>query len=92
MGSVGLIMGKIDLNFGEGGANLSTKKFKDDSTLAEVLRDMADDLTELRSAIVALTAKLDVDFTAQNLAVVSSQLDEDYASSVDPAALKTEKV
>lgn len=85
-------MAKIDQNFGEGGANLSTKKFGDDSTLAEVLRDMADDLTALRAAVVALTAKLDVDFAAQNLAVGSSQLDEDYAATVDPSALLTEKV
>ena len=39
-----------------------------------------------RAALVALTAKLDTDFTAQNAAVASSQLDVDYASTVDPAA------
>ena len=45
------------------------------------------DNTAMRVAFAALTAKLDTDFTAQNIAVTSSQLDENYASTVDPAAL-----
>ena len=44
------------------------------------------DNTAMRAAFVALTAKLDTDFTAQNAAVTSSQLDVDYADG-DPAAL-----
>ena len=45
------------------------------------------DMTAVRAGFVALTAKLDTDFTAQNAAVTSSQLDVDYASTTDPAAL-----
>lgn len=45
------------------------------------------DNTATRAAFVALTAKMDTDFTAQNAAVTSSQLDVDYASTLDPAAL-----
>lgn len=44
------------------------------------------DNTAMRAAFVALTAKLDTDFTAQNAAVTSSQLDVDYADG-DPAVL-----
>jgi len=44
------------------------------------------DAAAQRAAFVALTAKLDIDFTAQNAAVTSSQLDVDYADG-DPAAL-----
>ena len=45
------------------------------------------DNTATRTALTTLTAKLDTDFTAQNIAVTSSQLDENYATTVDPAAL-----
>jgi len=44
------------------------------------------DMTVLRTAFTTLTAKMDTDFTAQNAAVTSSQLDVDYADG-DPAAL-----
>lgn len=47
------------------------------------------DVTNIRTALTTLTAKLDTDFTAQNSAVTSSQLDVDYASTVNPAALTT---
>ena len=60
-----------------------------DPDLATTLQEVADDLTALRAAFVALTAKMDTDFTAQNGAVTSSQLDVNYAATVDPAALKT---
>ena len=83
-------MTTIKSNFGEGGANLADKG-SGTPTLSDTLRDMADDFTALRAAFVALTAKIDTDFTAQNIAVGSSQLDEDYASTVDPAALVTIK-
>jgi hypothetical protein len=45
------------------------------------------DSANIRTAITTLTAKLDTDATAQNAAVTSSQLDTDYAATVDPAAL-----
>lgn len=55
--------------------------------LAASLRAAVDDLTELRTQFIALVTKMDTDFTAQNIAVGSSQLDEDYASTLTPAAL-----
>lgn len=57
------------------------------ATVRELFEAAVDDMTELRTQFVALLAKLDVDFTAQNLAVGSSQLDEDYASTLTPSAL-----
>ena len=54
--------------------------------LKRVLAAVLADATAQRAAFVALTAKLDIDFTAQNAAVTSSQLDVDYADG-DPAAL-----
>ena len=44
------------------------------------------DLTAVRTSVTTLTAKMDTDFTAQNAAVTSSQLDVDYADG-DPATL-----
>jgi hypothetical protein len=55
--------------------------------LAAALRVAVDDLTEIRTQFIALLTKMDVDFTAQNLAVASSQLDENYVSTLTPAAL-----
>ena len=43
--------------------------------------DLVADLTALRTAITALTAKLDAD--------VVTGLDDDYATTCDPAALRT---
>ena len=45
------------------------------------------DITALKAASAAFTAKLDTDATAQNAAVASSQLDTDYAATID--ALQT---
>ncbi|KKN72182.1 hypothetical protein LCGC14_0413190 [marine sediment metagenome] len=57
---------------------------KDD--LATMLRDAVDDVTELRTQLIAFFAKLDTDFAAQNGVVTSSQLDVDYESVLTPAA------
>ena len=46
-----------------------------------VLKSVLTDLTALRTAVTALTAKLDADTV--------SGLDDDYASTCDPAALTT---
>lgn len=54
-----------------------------------LINELLDDVTALRSALTTLTAKLDTDFTAQNGAVTASQLDVDYATAVNPPALKT---
>lgn len=50
---------------------------------------LLNDATALRAAVVALTAKLDTDFAAQNVAVTASTLDVDYAAAVNPPALET---
>lgn len=51
----------------------------------KILTDIKDNLDNLRTAFVGLTAKMDTDNTAQNAAVTSSQLDTNYASTLDPA-------
>ncbi len=84
-------MATITEQFGTGHSNLAPQDAQGAPNLASALRDVADDFTAIRAAFVALTAKLDTDFTAQNIAVTSSQLDEDYAATLDPAALLTIK-
>lgn len=84
-------MSTITTEFGSGGSNLAPNDAQGAPSLATALREVADDLEAIRDAFVALTAKLDTDFVAQNAAVTSSQLDVDYASSLDPAALLTVK-
>ena len=53
------------------------------TALEQVLRDMLTDLTALRAAFVALTAKLDADITA------GGATETNYAATCDPAALET---
>ena len=85
-------MSAIKEQFGAGGSGITPYTgMGDDPTLAAALRGIADDVAVLRAAIVALTAKMDTDFTAQNLVVTASQLDEDYATAVDPIAMVTTK-
>ena len=76
-------MSAIRTNFGEGGANLVPGGAAGSPDLATALRDIADDLTELRTKYVALLAKLDAD---------SGVGDTNYAATNTPAALKTTKV
>ena len=40
-------------------------------------------LQAVRDELTALYVKMDVDFTAQNIAVTSSALDEDYEATLD---------
>lgn len=75
----------VKREFGEGGANI-TDSHGGEAHLADALRDAVDDVAELRTKMIALLTKMDVDFTAQNIAVGSSQLDEDYATALTPAA------
>lgn len=75
-------MATITVRFGEGGANLNPNKSVGSPSLASALRDIADDLTAIRTAFVGLTAKLDAD---------AGVTDTDYASTLDPAALLTIK-
>ncbi len=66
----------IKTDFGFGGANLETSA-TGTPTLASALRDAADDITELRTQLIALLAKLDAD---------AGVTDTDYASTLTPAA------
>lgn len=75
-------MSTIKTNFGAGGANLAPGGVQGTPTLADALRDAADDFTELRTQFVALLAKLDADVGVT---------DTNYAATLTPAALKTIK-
>lgn len=74
-------MADITEDFGKGGANVGDGS----PTLALTLRDVADDLAELRTQFIALLAKLDAD-------AVNTALDDlDYESELTPAAMATVK-
>lgn len=75
-------MAAIPVSFGTGGSGL-TPGGSNTVNAAVILRDIADDLAALRAAIVAITAKLDGEDV--------TNLDTDYASTCDPAALLTTK-
>jgi hypothetical protein len=75
-------MTTITTAFGTGGGNLVPGTAGGTPTLATTLRDVADDLTELRTQLIALLAKLDAD---------AGVTDTDYESSLTPAALLTVK-
>lgn len=75
-------MSTITTAFGSGGANLAPSDAQGAPSLASALRDIADDLTAIRTAFVGLTAKLDLD---------GGVTDVDYAATLDPAALVTIK-
>lgn len=72
---------KIDSLLDEhGGRGIS--KESGAATYKELFEATLAELTDLRAKWAALLAKLDTDFTAQNIAVASSQLDEDYAATL----------
>lgn len=76
-------MATIKADFYEGGVGQNPKSSTADKpSLALALRDVADDLANLRAAVVATHAKLDAD---------GGVTDTDYASSNDPPALLTVK-
>ncbi len=77
-------MTTIGEKFGTGGANVAPGGSGGDPDLATTLREIADDLTALRTAFVTLTAKIDAD-------AGDTGGDNDYAATCDPAALKTIK-
>jgi len=77
-------MATIKSSFGSGGANLVPGGSGGDPTLADALRDVADDLAAMRTALTTLTAKIDAD-------AGDTGGDSDYASTCDPAALLTIK-
>lgn len=76
-------MATILKSYGSGGAGL-TSPGKNQPKLADVLRDVADDLELLRARFAALTAKLDAD---------AGVTDTNYASTLPllAAAIKTKK-
>lgn len=74
-------MGTIKESFGSGGTGLDVKD-RDGGSTAIHLRDVADDLAELRTQFVALLVKLDAD---------AGVTDVNYASTLTPAALLTIK-
>jgi hypothetical protein len=71
-------MAAIKTSFGSGGAGLTPGDSAGSPDLATALRDIADDMTELRTQFVALLAKLDAD---------TGTTDSDYESTLTPAAL-----
>ena len=75
-------MATITTRFGSGHANMAPKGAQGKPSLADAMRDVADDLTELRTQFIALLAKLDAD------AGVS---DTDYESGLTPSAQLTVK-
>lgn len=76
-------MAAIPATFGTGGSGL-TPGGSNEVNLATILRDIADDLANIRTAFVTLTAKIDADSG-------DTGGDSDYASTCDPAALATTK-
>lgn len=75
-------MTTITTEFGRGGANLTPDDSAGVPDLATTLRDIADDLTNLRTQFVALLTKLDGD---------TGVADTNYAATLTPAALVTIK-
>lgn len=69
-------MAKVNNNLGKGEMGGSGDDLK------TLMNEIVDDLTALRSAITGITAKLDAD---------AGVTDTDFASTQDPAALKTTK-
>jgi hypothetical protein len=76
-------MAAIPATFGTGGSGLTPGQSAGDPNLATILRDIADDLTGVHTAIKAVTAKLDADDV--------TNLDTDYAALCDPDDLLTSK-
>lgn len=72
-------MSAISTSFGTGGSNLTPEQ---NPSLATALREICDDLTELRAQLIATLAKLDLDVGVT---------DVNYESTLTPAALTTSK-
>ena len=75
-------MTTISKEYGSGGGGLQPGGSAGDPDLATTLREVVDDLAELRTQFIALLVKLDADVGVT---------DVDYASTLTPAALKTIK-
>lgn len=69
-------------DIGKDGAGISEGHEKAGTdNLNEILVAVLADITDLRTKYAALLTKMDTDFTGQNGAVTSSELDVDYAST-----------
>jgi hypothetical protein len=75
-------MATIKVRFGSGGANVVPGNSGGNPSLATALRDVADDLTALRTKFIATLVKLDAD---------AGVTDTNYAATQTPAALLTIK-
>lgn len=76
-------MATISERFGSGGANVAPGGSAGSPDLATAIRDIADDLAELRTQFILILAKLDDDATVT---------DTNYEALGTPAALLTTKV
>ena len=76
-------MATISERFGSGGANVAPGGSAGSPDLATAIRDIADDLAELRTQFILILAKLDDDATVT---------DNNYEALGTPAALLTTKV
>lgn len=77
-------MPEIKESFGSGGANLTPAGASAEPNLAEALRAVVDDLTELRTQFIALLQKIDADSG-------DTGGDSDYESTLTPDALTLTK-
>jgi len=75
-------MATVTVKFGSGGSGLTPNDSQGTPSLATVLRDGIDDVTELRTQLTALLAKLDAD---------TGTADSDYAATLALAAQKNVK-
>ena len=75
-------MAAIKTNFGTGGANLTPGGSAGAPSLAQALRDVADDLAEMKAKYNALLVKMDAD---------GGITDSNYEATVDTDALLTTK-
>jgi hypothetical protein len=75
-------MTTITTEYGTGGGNIQPGGSSGEPDLATTLREIVDDLTELRAQLIATHVKLDAD---------AGVTDADYASTLVPDALKTIK-
>ena len=76
-------MTTINTDYGTGGSGIQPGGSAGDPDLATTLREVSDDLAELRTQYIALLAKLDAEDV--------TNMDADYESVLTPAALKTIK-
>lgn len=76
-------MASISTRFGSGGANVTPGGASASPSLATALRDIADDVNELRTKHNGAMAKLDADATVT---------DTNYAALHNAVAMKTQKV